>query len=434
MKYISSRGGVEAVSASEALQKGLAADGGLFIPQSWPTQKLFFDQGLRTTKDWMNLSYAQVASVILKAFFNEDPLMDSLDGICTEAFNFPLPLKILDQHTALLELFHGPTHAFKDFGARFLALTLQAIRKNKKHQKEALVLVATSGDTGGAVAAAFSECTQIPVVILFPYNKISKRQEKQLTSWPKGVRAFAVKGDFDQCQKLVKEAFLAEDWNSDWDLISANSINLGRLLPQMTYFVFASLNYINQTGREPCFVVPSGNLGNSVAALGALKMGFPIQKVICAHNANQAVPDYFTYRVWNPKPTIATLANAMDVGNPSNFERMKGLFAGNELFEKVQAISVSDPEIQSLITSTQKKYGEIICPHTATAFAVRQKLISEDLILVATAHPAKFEEIDEPLLHLQVPIPENLARILDQESKIQIIDPRLEALKDALKR
>jgi threonine synthase len=422
MKWISTRGGANSYSTSEALKQGLAADGGLLVPQVEP--KINFD------KSWAELKFSDFAEKILRLFFEGDVLASSLQEICRKAFNFPVPLVPLSESTCLLELFHGPTGAFKDFGARFLALCLEEIPDS--NPKEKIVLVATSGDTGGAVAAAFCEGTKIPVVVLYPKDKISQRQQKQLTVWGQQVQAFAVRGSFDDCQKLVKEAFLSEAWKNRFQMISANSINIGRLLPQMAYFAYASLKYKTKSQRDPIFIVPSGNLGNAVGALWAMRLGFPIKQVVFAHNANQAVPDYFKSGEWSLRPSVSTLANAMDVGNPSNFERVRYFYPTISEVKKIaSAYSVSDEQIRQTIQEMSAN-GQILCPHTATAAFVRKQFKDSNAIIVATAHPAKFETIVEPLIGKTVAIPENLRVLLSKPSVFKEINPDLQSLQHEL--
>jgi threonine synthase len=416
MKYVSTRKLAKTVSAGQAILQGLASDGGLYVPESWPP--------LQAVEKDANLPFAQFAAKILKPFFKGDPLEKHLDEICTKAFDFPLPLKILNSNTAVLELFHGPTNAFKDFGARFLALATEILLQNQSEEK--LVLVATSGDTGGAVASAFCLCTKIPVVILFPKGKVSKRQEHQLTCWGEQVRAFAVDGTFDDCQKIAKQAFLSEKWRKKFHLISANSINIGRLLPQMAYFAYASLQFRKLQHQSAGLIIPSGNMGNSVAALWAQKLGYPIEKVIFAHNANRAVFDYFQTGKFQAQETKSTLANAMDVGHPSNFERVTNLFPSlEELKTKAQAFSVSDEQIEACI----KLSGEnILCPHTAVAAHVRQQFSTGAWIIVAAAHAAKFETIVENLLAKKVSVPPELQKLLQLKTYSKNIKASIEAL------
>jgi len=415
MKYRSTRKKTNLVFAHEAIELGMASDGGLFVPEAWPTFKI--DKALAA------LSLAELAVEVLAPFFKNDILEPQLTEIIKKTFNFPLPLKKLDDQACVLELYHGPTLAFKDFGARFLALSLEKISPN--NQKPRMVLVATSGDTGGAVAAAFCEFTKIPVTILYPKNKISARQEKQLSCWGPQVQAFAVQGSFDDCQKMVKDAFLSDWWQSKFQLISANSINIARLLPQMIYFSYASIQYQKAYNKKPGFIIPSGNSGNATAALWAQKIGFPIEKIIFAHNANSAVLNYFQSGVWQPQSAVATLANAMDVGNPSNFERVRDLYPElNELKKQAAAFSVNDQQIKQIITHEKT----VFCPHTATAIFVRRQLAAGDWIVAATAHPAKFETIVEPLIKNTIEIPETLTKLLLKKSVLNEISPTLAEL------
>ena len=420
MKFLSTRGKSEPFTASDAMTQGLAADGGLFYPEAWPEIELDFD--------WSEVGFADFAAHLLKPFFEGDPLHDELPRLAKQAFDFPIPLRALDSQTSVLELFHGPTSSFKDVGARFLALAIEAIPE--KSAAPRMVLVATSGDTGGAVASAFSQFTQIPVVILYPKGKITARQEKQLTVWGDQVRAFAVDGTFDDCQRLVKEAFASKSWTDRHQLISANSINIGRLLPQMAYFAYASLEYQEKNESDASLIIPSGNLGNATAALWAKQLRFPIRKVYFAHNGNRAVTDYFQTGEWKPRATVSTLANAMDVGSASNFERVRHLYSELEdLRVDASAFSTSDEQI----AMTLKMAGEEIwCPHTAAAIHVRNQHAQGDWIVVATAHPAKFDTVLEPLLGVKIPVPVSLERLLALPSKKTEIRASLEELRLAI--
>lgn len=421
MRYFSTRGQAPAVTFSEALQAGLAPDGGLYVPEKFPRHTLQEFHGLS--------GISEIAARFIAPFLTGDELQSRIDGICSRAFRFPIPLKDLDPKTSVLELFHGPTAAFKDVGASFLAECLQEIHKNDSRMKT--VLVATSGDTGGAVAAAFHGKPQVEVVILYPRGKVSARQEQQLTAWGANIRAFAVAGDFDDCQRLVKEAFLDPGLQKRKKLISANSINIGRLLPQAVYYVAASLKK-SRDGAPVDFVVPSGNLGNAVAALWAKRCGFPIGRVVLATNANRSIPDYLASGEWKPQPTVATLANAMDVGNPSNMERLRALYPTREaLLKDVDSISVSDETISRIIGEGPVRYGEVWCPHTATAVHAAEKLFTQSdgkRVIVATAHPAKFETIVEPKIGRAVEVPAALAELLKRPSQKSELSPDLSAL------
>jgi threonine synthase len=341
---------------------------------------------------------------------------------------------------AVLELFHGPTAAFKDFGARFLAASFARLRKPS--DRPVTILVATSGDTGGAVAAAFHSLPGIEVGVLFPKGLVSPLQERQLTCWGGNVKSFSVRGTFDDCQRLVKEAFLDPELRKRSELSSANSINLGRLLPQVVYYAASSLEIWRESGEPASYVIPSGNLGNAVACLWARKAGLPIGDVVLAHNANRTVPDYLRTGDWRPRPSVATLASAMDVGNPSNMERLRSLFPElGEVRQAVDADTVDDSQIRSRIRQGYERFGQIWCPHTATAAEVYERLAARRRaegrpagrwIVVATAHPAKFAEIVEPLIGCKVAVPESLARLLARPTECTEIGIDLAALRAAL--
>jgi len=331
----------------------------------------------------------------------------------------------------VLELFHGPTAAFKDFGARFLAAVLSRLERGRT--RPLTILVATSGDTGGAVAAAFAGRPGFEVVVLYPKGMVSERQERQLTCWGGNVTALRVLGDFDACQRMVKEAFRDDGLRSTRRLTSANSINLGRLLPQMVYYAESSLRYLREHGTEAGYIIPSGNLGNATACFWARAVGLPIREVVLATNANETVTAFTGGGDWSPRPTVATLASAMDVGNPSNMERLVSLFEGEDAARgALRARRVEDAEIREAIRTGGSRWGEVWDPHTATAVAVRERIESGDWILVSTAHPAKFESVVEPLLGLEVEIPPSLAALLERPMSFTEIPSELAHLKGAL--
>ncbi|HRX88588.1 MAG TPA: threonine synthase [Steroidobacteraceae bacterium] len=431
MKFVSTRSVAgEHVTFSTALERGLAPDGGLYVPASWPKLSLEdFDQVV---------SLADVAVNLLTPFLAGDPLEDDLAAICREAFDFPAPQVEVGAGQALsvLELFHGPTAAFKDFGARFLAASLTRLRTNVERPLN--ILVATSGDTGGAVAAAFHRKDAVRVSVLYPRGLVSPTQEQQLTCWGDNVRTFRVAGTFDDCQRLVKEAFVDTELRRQFDLSSANSINVGRLLPQMVYYAAASLASFRQNGVAPSLIIPAGNLGNAVACVWARHVGLPIGEIVLAHNANRTVPDYLDTGDWRPRASLATLASAMDVGNPSNMERLHALFPELASMQAaLRAASVADASIEARIKSDYQAYGQIWCPHTATAAELYARLPAGERrdrqwILVATAHPAKFREIVEPLLGIAVPVPNTLARLFARATQVEDLSGSLVALKAAL--
>jgi threonine synthase len=419
MRFHSTRSTFPTLTLSEAIQMSLAPDGGLYVPERFPYFEIGDFDGLE--------SWGEIGAKILEPFFSGDALLPRLNEICREAFNFPVRLVDIGNDTAVLELFHGPTAAFKDVGARFLAACVSRLPGKRT------VLVATSGDTGGAVAAAFHEHAEINVVILFPKDKVSPLQQKQLTCWGDSVRAFAVNGDFDDCQRVVKTAFSNRAWAQGQGLLSANSINLGRILPQTVYYAAASLWYLRQQATPPGFIIPTGNLGNAVAAFWARKMGLPLRQIILATNANDVVPKYFASGSWQPHQTIPTLANAMDVGSPSNIERLLYLHPElAELGKTAQAFSVSDKEIACTIARGGSSWQQTWCPHTATAVHVRESLPSPHWIIVATAHPAKFESVVKPLIREPLEVPPSLTNLLDKTSHVAEIEPKFEALAEAL--
>jgi threonine synthase len=430
MQFSSTRDPALCSGFGAALHQGLAPDGGLYVPVNWPAAAA----DLLST----SLSLVPLAERLLAPFLAGDALGDALPDMACEAFSFPAPLVALEPRAklSLLELFHGPTAAFKDFGARFLAAALARVPRMPARALN--MLVATSGDTGGAVAAAFHERPGMRVTVLFPRGLVSPTQERQLTCWGGNVTSLAVRGTFDDCQRLVKEALQDSALRARFDLSSANSINLGRLLPQMVYYAAASLALWREHGMRASFVVPSGNLGNAVACIWARKLGLPIGDIVLAHNANRTVPDFLDSGQWRPRASIATLASAMDVGNPSNMERLRSLFPQMpELVAAVTADSVDDMAIRRRIRTAFDDWGKICCPHTAVAAEVYARLPEArrragPWVLVATAHAAKFREIVEPLIGEEVPVPESLVRLLARPTACTEIPADLEGLSAAL--
>lgn len=403
------------ISIAAAISNGLAEDGGLYVPEHLPTIDYH---------DFLNISsYAEFAAKLLSHFFQDDPLSQSLPEFCQRAFNFPIPLRPVNEQTWLMELFHGPTLSFKDFGARFLAECLNQLSTNKK----TTIMVATSGDTGSAVAAAFHQKANINAIVLYPFGKISARQEQQMICWQDNIRALAVEGSFDDCQRLVKSAFQDPWWQQHTHLSTANSINIGRLLPQIVYYAYSSLQFFKQHHTQPGYVVPSGNLGNVTAAFFAKTMGFPIREVSLALNANRVVLDYLETGHYQPQTSIVTLANAMDVGKPSNFERLQHLFPTfTDFCAQTRAFSATDQQIITAIKEAEQQHHIILCPHTATAYHARQYLSNDQpWILVATADPCKFDTIIEPIINRPVPVSPALQKLLDRPSQRMIIQPSL---------
>jgi threonine synthase len=437
MKFVSTRGPSSerqgpSVSFGAALTQGLAPDGGLYIPEAWPQIPVTAFDGAKSLPD--------VAAVMLRPFVAGDPIAAEVADIARDAFDFPAPLAPVTDGAKLsvLELFHGPTAAFKDFGARFLAASMQRLRKDATRPLN--ILVATSGDTGGAVAAAFHRRPGVVVSVLFPKGLVSPTQERQLTCWGDNVHSYRVDGSFDDCQRLVKEAFVDPDLKSRFELSSANSINLGRLLPQAVYYAATSLAVFRAHGVKPNFVIPSGNLGNSVACVWARKIGLPIGRIVLAHNANRAVPDFLQSGEWKPRASVPTLASAMDVGAPSNMERLRALFPDLESVRgALRAESVSDDQIKARIANDYRQYGKTWCPHTATAAEVWARMSQTERadgrwVLVSTAHPAKFHEIVEPLIGERIAMPESLAKLFERPVSCANLEPELRALSGALQK
>ncbi|HEY3808666.1 MAG TPA: threonine synthase [Steroidobacteraceae bacterium] len=433
MQFSSTRNTHAAVTFSAALAQGLASDGGLFVPAAWPAPLAD-----RPPVPGNDAPLAALAEPLLRPFLAGDALEPELGAIAREAFDFPAPQFWLDsgQRLGVLELFHGPTAAFKDFGARFLAAALARLRRQAPRPLK--ILVATSGDTGGAVAAAFHNAPGIEVAVLFPKGLVSPTQEQQLTCWGGNVTSFAVRGRFDDCQRMVKQAFADAALRDRFEVTSANSINLGRLLPQMCYYWAASLRVAQQQGEPASFVVPSGNLGNVTACVWARRLGAPIAAIVLAHNANRTVPDYLSSGTLRPRASVATLSSAMDVGDPSNLERLSALYPdAASLRTAVSAVSVSDEATANRIRLDFERYGRVWCPHTAVAAEAHARLGASVAqrgrwLLVATAHPAKFRETVAPLIGENVPLPENLARLFDRPSRSTEIDPDIESLRREL--
>jgi threonine synthase len=430
LKFVSTRGAAPNVSLSDAIATGLAPDGGLYVPARLPAADPAGVAGLSRLPD--------VARAALAGFFAGDRLQPVLGEIADAALDLAAPTTAVGgcpDPLFALELHHGPTAAFKDFGARFLAESLQ--RLEGRAPQPLTILVATSGDTGGAVAAAFHKRPWVRVVILYPAGLVSPRQEQQLTCWGENVASLRIAGTFDDCQRLVKEAFGHPALARRHRFSSANSINIGRLLPQMVYYVASSLDVERRTRSKASYIIPAGNLGNAFAAVWARALGFPIARIVLAHNINRTVPDFLKTGIWQPRPSVATLASAMDVGNPSNMERMRALYPGvREIREQLSADSVDDATIRTRIGEDFMRYGREWCPHTATAAEVYSRLSETERrspwVVVATAHPAKFNEIVEPIIGKAVTVPESLNRLLNLPQHAVDLPPTLEALAAAL--
>ncbi len=408
MKFYSTKNRNTRFSLAEAVLKSLPDDKGLFMPESIPTLPLDFFKRLST------LSFQDIASEISRAFLDGDIPEDVLDNIARESVNFPAPLISLKPGTSVLELFHGPTLAFKDVGARFMARTMAWLNRNE--DRKLTILVATSGDTGGAVANGFYKVNGIEVIILYPSGKVSALQEKQLTTLGENISALEIMGTFDDCQRLVKTAFPDESLRSKYRLCSANSINIARLIPQSFYYVEAFKQAGND--RPVVFSVPSGNFGNLTAGLFAWKMGMPVKKFIASNNRNDSVFRFLRTGEFDVKETVPTISNAMDVGNPSNFVRMLDLFhdSRDEMSAMISAYSFSDEETRLTMRKVFELYNYVMDPHGAVGYSgweEFQKENKEDLhgIILETAHPAKFLEVVEETLSQSVEIPGALSSL-----------------------
>ncbi len=420
MQCTSTRG-AGPVSLAKALAEGLAPDGGLYV----------FPLDARPNVT-LGTTLAETATSLLTPLFHGETL--EAEALCHAAFTFDAPILPIDEDSFLLELFHGPTAAFKDFGARFLAEALSRLGL-----PPTTILVATSGDTGAAVAAAFHRRPGFRVVILYPDGRVSARQAHQLGAFGDNVRTFKVRGSFDDCQRMVKEAFADKALVATHGLSSANSISLGRLLPQMAYYAHASL-VLQQRGLGPIdVIVPTGNLGNALACLMVKRLGLPIGHVTLATNANRVLPDFLSTGTYEPKASVATLANAMDVGAPSNLERLRHWWPElSALRHDVSADWVDDEAIRRTIGTVWRATRTAICPHTACGVAVRDRLRAKGhtkpLLIAATAHPAKFETVVEPLIGQAVEPPDALAALLQKPAIASPLEPTLSALTTALVR
>jgi len=425
MRVKSTRGG-DAATLVESIQAGLARDGGLYLPER-PLPQI--------TGEPASHSVSDVARWLLAPWFAGETLERELDAICAAAFTFDAPTYWTSERNGQLELFHGPTAAFKDFGARFLA---ECLARTPSSHATRTILVATSGDTGAAVAAAFHGRPGFRVVVLYPDGRVSPRQAHQLGAFGDNVATYRVAGTFDDCQRMVKAAFGDASSSERVGLSSANSISLGRLLPQAAYWAKAALE-ARDAGRDGItVVVPTGNLGNAFAAIIARDMGLPIARIVLATNANRVLPDFLETGHYEPRASRATLANAMDVGAPSNIERLRAWWpAVGDLHEFLEADSVDDKAIRARIRSTYSAQGVVVCPHTACGQEVAARLRSRGergpIVVAATAHPAKFESVVEPLVKRVVEAPESLAAILARPSSAIPLPAREDALAAVLR-
>lgn len=411
MKYYSTNKASVRVSLKEAVFKGLARDGGLYMPEKIPMVPKEFISGLA------GLELNEIAYELSLLLFGEDVPDAQLKEIADDSLNFETPLVKLKEGIHSLELFHGPTLAFKDVGARYMARLLSWLVRD--FDREIHVLVATSGDTGSAVANGFLGVEGIRVHVLYPAGKVSRIQEMQFTTLGKNITALEVEGSFDDCQKLVKMAFSDPELSNALTLTSANSINLARLLPQSFYYWEAW----KQAGMNPdlIFCVPSGNFGNLTAGLIARKMGLNMKHFITATNVNDIVPEYLKTGIFQPRPSVQTIANAMDVGNPSNFARMLDLYqhSRDKMASEITGYSYTDKEIRSAIRNTLRETGYILDPHGATGFMASEKWLEDhpgnEIAFLETAHPIKFRDTVEEETGIELKIPDSLNKFMQNE-------------------
>lgn len=428
MQYRSLNQNAPSVSFKEAVTNGLAPDKGLYFPTEIPKLDNPFINNLE------NLSNEEIACTVIKPFVNNEIPDSELKQIIKETLCFDFPTVAITDTIFSLELYHGPTMAFKDVGARFMARCLAYFNKNKPSQKNT-ILVATSGDTGGAVANGFLGVEGVDVIILYPSGKVSDVQEKQLTTLGQNITALEVNGVFDDCQDMVKKAFLDADLKSK-NLTSANSINIARWLPQMFYFFFA-FKQLKKLKKDLVFSVPSGNFGNICSGIIAKKMGLPVHHFIAATNSNDTVPRFMQSGSYDPKPSIATLSNAMDVGNPSNFIRIQELYSHNlEEFKKdFTSKSFSDANSVQAMKELYTTYHHISEPHGAIGYLGLKDYMNEQPktigVFLETAHPIKFKETVESTLKLQLQVPPQIESVIHQK-KVSITIESYKQLKSFL--
>jgi len=429
MLYYSLNNQAPKASFKEATIKGQAPDKGLYFPESIPVlSKKFFETINEYSKE-------EIAFSVIHPYVSNEIAESELRKIISETINFDFPLVRITENIFSLELFHGPTLAFKDVGARFMSRCLGYFVKN--NNKQITVLVATSGDTGGAVANGFYNVDGVNVVILYPSGKVSSVQELQLTALAKNISALEVNGTFDDCQQLVKQAFADVELNKELFLTSANSINVSRWLPQQFYYLFAYQQWADKN-NQPVFSVPSGNFGNICAGLLAHRSGLPVKHFIAACNTNQVVPEYLSNGNYQPKKAIATLSNAMDVGSPSNFIRILELFHHEfgTLKNVLSSYSISDEETKSAIRDVYKNQNYLLDPHGAVGYLSLKKFQethpTQKGIILETAHPVKFYDVVEPIIYEKVPIPDSIKSLLDKEKKSVKMDVDYKELKDYL--
>lgn len=419
MRYYSTNGKADLASLQEAVVKGLASDKGLFMPEKiTKLPQPFFD-------NIGSMLFQEIANVVAQSFFGDDIEPDTLKEIVFDTLNFDVPLVPVNDNIYSLELFHGPTLAFKDVGARFMARLLSYFIK-KQGQTDVKVLVATSGDTGSAVANGFLGVDGIHVYVLYPKGKVSKIQESQFTTLGQNITAIEIDGTFDDCQALVKSAFMDEELNEKLNLTSANSINVARFLPQAFYYFYAYAQ-LQKLGKadEVVFCVPSGNFGNLTAGLIAKRMGLPVKKFIASNNSNNIFFEYLNTGEYKPRPSVQTIANAMDVGDPSNFARILDLYndSVDEIKVDVSSLWYTDAQIRETVKQVYGKTEYLLDPHGACAYQALHDSLqpSEKGVFLETAHPAKFKETVEEILNKEIALPAKLESFMKgQKQSIEL--------------
>ena len=413
MKYYSTNGKTPMVTLAEAVVKGLAADRGLFMPEHiGKMPKAFFN-------NISSMSLQEMSFAVAYMLFGDDIDSDDLKHIVSDTLNFDIPLVKVDDQRYSLELFHGPTLAFKDVGARFMARLLGHFNRQNGEDRMVNVLVATSGDTGGAVANGFLNVPGVRVFVLYPSGKVSRIQEAQFTTLGNNITAIEVNGTFDDCQALVKSAFMDKELNSHMMLTSANSINVARFLPQMFYYfyAYAQLMKAGEDLNNIVVAVPSGNFGNITAGLIAKFMGLPVKRFIAANNRNDVVYNYLQTGVYTPKPSVATIANAMDVGDPSNFARILDLYHNSweAIKAEISGFTYTDEQIAQTLADVYRQRGYLLDPHGAVAYrSLQEGLQSGEVgVMLETAHPAKFKSVVDSIIGEDIDIPQRLAAFME---------------------
>jgi threonine synthase len=429
MQYYSLNRQSASVDFKEAAVRGQAPDKGLYFPEHIPVFDTSFFHNIEKMTD------EEIAYQVIQPYVGADIPEKELRKIIKETINFSIPLVKLNENIYSLELFHGPTLAFKDVGARFMSRCLGYFAKERN--EKLIVLVATSGDTGGAVANGFYEVKGVEVVILYPSGKVSTVQEKQLTTLGKNIHALEVNGNFDDCQQLVKQAFADIEVNKKIFLTSANSINIARWLPQQFYYFFAYKQWPEKK-HPPVISVPSGNFGNICAGILAHASGLPVQHFIAACNVNDVVPEFLKTGNYQPQKTIATISNAMDVGDPNNFIRILEIFEEDisELKRILSAISITDDETRATIKKIYKRYHYLLDPHGAVGYLALERYLRKNPglkgIFVETAHPVKFYDVVEPVIEEKIPLPPSISDIMDKYMVTTKMDVNYSLLKEFL--